>query len=361
VVLAAGMSTRMGVAKQLLRIGDETLLEAVLDLLRSSRVDDIVVVLGGSAEAIQQQVPLDGARVVINDAYQQGMGTSLRVGVSAVDAASHGVLVVLADQPFVQPDTINRLIDQYHARKPQAAIPVYKGFRGNPVLLDRSLFPEIMTLAGDLGCRAIFGSHTNILKVDVDDIGVLLDIDTQADLERFEQAHRQGNLGSELLKTADIADRSVVSPLLIVVGDDAVARALAKFAKILHFDVTLVDPFLTVAEVPDADRVHNARHFPQWSMNAETYVVVASRGKFDEDAVEQALMSGAKYVALMANKKRGQEILGRLRAKGLPDQTFTCLRAPAGLKIGAQAPEEIALSVMAEIVSEYRSSAGQTG
>ena len=80
-------------------------------------------------------------------------------------------------------------------------IPIYKGHRGNPILLDRSLFPEVMTLSGDIGFRAILGRHTEkILKVPVDDVGVLIDVDTEADLQKFQQAYVQGTLSLELLE-----------------------------------------------------------------------------------------------------------------------------------------------------------------
>jgi molybdenum cofactor cytidylyltransferase len=208
VVLAAGNSTRMGSVKQLLRLGENTLLETVLDNIRASQVGEMVVVLGGSAQLIQQQINLDDARVVINEEYQQGMGTSLRAGVSGVDSSSEAALIVLADQPFVRPDTIDHLLDCYQAQSHPVVIPVYKGYRGNPALLDRSLFPEVMTLSGDMGFRAILGRHTNeILKVPVDDVGVLIDVDTKADLQRFQQAHLQGTLSLELLQAPDVAGR----------------------------------------------------------------------------------------------------------------------------------------------------------
>ncbi|MGA7409931.1 MAG: nucleotidyltransferase family protein [Bryobacteraceae bacterium] len=201
VVLAAGMSTRMGSPKQLLRLGEKTLLETVLDNLRASQVDELVVVLGGSAQLIQQQINLDDARVVINEAYQQGMGTSLHAGVSAVDSSSDAALIALADQPFVRPGTIDHLIDCYRAQRRPAVIPIYKGHRGNPILLDRSLFPEVMTLSGDMGFRSILGRHTEkILKVPVGDVGVLIDVDTEADLQKFQQAYVQGTLSLELLE-----------------------------------------------------------------------------------------------------------------------------------------------------------------
>ena len=353
VVLAAGMSTRMGSIKQLLRIGNKTLLETVVDNLRSSRAGDIIVVLGGSAEEILQQVQLQNARIVVNEAYREGMGTSLRMGISAVSPQAEAALVVLADQPFVLPGTIDHLIEQYCEHRPQIAIPMYRGFRGNPVLLDRSVFPELESLTGDIGCRAIFGAHTeNILKVPLDDVGILLDVDTKADLERFLPGGARDGWAPVLLETADLERRNSGAPQLVVVGEDTVTTALAQFASLLHFTVTIVDPFLRIGDVPGADRILHALDLARLPPAAETYIVVASRGRFDEEAVEQALSFGAAYVALLANKTRAREILVSLKTKGLSDEKLAKLRAPAGLDIGARSPEEIALSVMAEIVSE---------
>jgi len=353
VVLAAGTSTRMGAVKQLLHVGGKTLLENVLHNLSRAQVRDIIVVLGNAAEEIRQRVPLEDVRVVMNEAYRDGMGTSLRTGLAAIDPGAEAALVVLADQPFVQPGTIEHLIEQYLQRRPQIAIPMYRGFRGNPVLLDRAVFPELMNLTGDIGCRAIFGAHTeNILKVPVEDIGVLLDVDTKADLDRFQQAHMQNDWGPALLEAPDLEGRDDVWPQLVVVGEDAVTRALAQFAHLLHFTVSIVDPFLRIGDVPGASRILHVLDLARLPAAAGTYVVVASRGRFDEEAVEQALSAGAPYVALMANKKRAREILDSLKAKGFSDERLARLRAPAGLDIGAHGPEEIALSVMAEIVSE---------
>jgi xanthine/CO dehydrogenase XdhC/CoxF family maturation factor len=146
---------------------------------------------------------------------------------------------------------------------------------------------------------AIFGAHTDkLLKVPVEDIGVLLDVDTRAGLERFQQAYTQANWGSALLESVDLEGRGLAGPQLVIVGEDAVAKALAQFGS---------------ANLP---------------ASAETYVVVASRGRFDEEAVEQALGAGARYVAQVANKRRAQEILDRLRAKGLSDEQLARRRAP---------------------------------
>src|SRR5580704_9939350 len=187
VVLAAGMSSRMGEAKQLLRLGDNILLGQVLEHVRSSRAKDIVLVLGHEAEKIKEQVSTENLTVVINESYQQGMGTSLRTGLAALPPSVNAALIVLADQPFIRPKTLDLLMDQYMRSNAQIVIPTYKGFRGNPVLLDRSVFSEVMALTGDIGCRAIFGNHLEgIVKVPVEDVGILLDLDSKDDVARLQ-------------------------------------------------------------------------------------------------------------------------------------------------------------------------------
>jgi molybdenum cofactor cytidylyltransferase len=366
VILAAGTSSRMGTPKQLLPIepgAEETLLGRVIENVRRSHAQEIVVVLGHAAEEIRKRVPLEGARVVVNEDYRQGMGTSLRAGLAAVDPRSEAALIVLADQPFIRPATLDRLIEQYEANRPQIAIPVYRGFRGNPVLLDRSVFPEVMELQGDIGCRAIFGSHLeNILKVPVEDPGILADIDETADLEKLRAITQRREAEPAILEGVNLEGRELPEagegatrrPELVLVGREAVSLALARLARVVNFRVTFVDPLLTPAEVPEADRVLRALDFSQLPENPDRHVVVASRGKFDEEAVEQALEADAGYVALVSRKARAQEVLRSLSLKGISPEKLAKVRAPAGLDIGAETPEEIALSILAEIVAERR-------
>jgi len=366
VILAAGTSSRMGEAKQLLHLGEITLLDQVIENVRGSRVDEIVLVLGHEAERIKQSITTQSLKVVINDFYGQGMGTSLRTGLSAVPSGVGGALIVLADQPFVRAATFDQIIDHYRQSGAQIVIPTYKGFRGNPVLLDRSVFAEVMALSGDIGCRAIFGNHLEgIAKVPVEDVGILLDLDSKADVARL-QNFRHGTLDdSPAIEAIDLEGRTIPGDRLqsqarelIIVGKDPLAIAMVKLGKLLRFAVTVVDPFLKPSDLPEADRFLNSLDFSRLPAASTRYVVVASRGQFDEEAVEQALHANSAYIALVANKKRAQEICRSLELKGAPPEKLAKVRAPAGLSIGAQTPEEIALSIMAEIVSEMRSEGG---
>jgi molybdenum cofactor cytidylyltransferase len=362
VILAAGMSSRMGEAKQLLRLGESTLLGQVLENVRSPRVSEIVLVLGHAAEAIKQQINTENLRVVINDSYQQGMGTSLRAGLAALPPGVDGALIVLADQPFVRAQTLDLLIDHYGQSNAQIVIPTYKGFRGNPVLLDRSVFSEVMSLTGDIGCRAIFGNHLEgIVKLPVEDIGILLDMDSKDDFELLRD-FRTGSVSEQvLIETANRGGREISGVTnsapgreLVIVGREPVAIALAKLGKLLHFTVTVVDPLVKSSDLPEADRLLNSLDFSHLPPASARYVVVASRGKFDEEAVEQALLANSTYIALVANKKRAQEICRSLELRGASPERLARVHAPAGLNIGAEGPEEIALSILVEIVAESR-------
>jgi molybdenum cofactor cytidylyltransferase len=185
ILLAAGQATRFGRCKQLMPIGGQPLLAHVLGTLRRSRVDEIVVVLGAYADEIRRQVDFEGARVVLNPDYAAGMSTSIQAGLRALAPTADAAMIVLADQPLVTTATLDMLIGEYRRTGAQVILPTYNGFRGNPVVVDRTLFPEMMEIRGDTGCRAIFGDHSDsIVKVAVDDSGVLTDIDTPEDLER---------------------------------------------------------------------------------------------------------------------------------------------------------------------------------
>ena len=180
IVLAAGQATRFGECKQLVRLGGKTLLEHALAGVRGAKIDDVVVVLGANAEEILERIAFRET-VVINPDFAGGMSTSIQAGLRA--AKGDAALIILGDQPFVASATLDALIDEYRRTKARVIIPTYRGLRGNPVLVDRSLFAEMMNIRGDVGCRAIFGDHADsIVNVPVEDRGVVVDIDTAEDL-----------------------------------------------------------------------------------------------------------------------------------------------------------------------------------
>jgi molybdenum cofactor cytidylyltransferase len=191
ILLAAGRSTRMGQPKQLLPLGQTTLLQQTLSNLQQTTADEILLVLGAAAETIQSQLPATlraNLRILRNPVYEQGMATSIQAGIAAVNPDHHAALIALADQPFIRPETYDRLMNEYRRTQAKILLPTYRGQRGNPLLLDRMLFSEANSLQGDTGFRAILSHHLeDILKLEVEDSAILQDIDTPADYDRLRQ------------------------------------------------------------------------------------------------------------------------------------------------------------------------------
>jgi xanthine dehydrogenase accessory factor len=184
--------------------------------------------------------------------------------------------------------------------------------------------------------------------------GILLDIDSQEEYSKFADEAKPGTLSEAASPLESREAPPEHRPELIVVGRDAVAAALVKLGQLLKFTVTVVNPLLTFEEMPGADRILRVLDFSLLPAADERHVVVASRGQFDEEAIEQALRVDARYVALLANRKRAEEIVQTLRTRSYPPEKLAGVRAPAGLDIGAESPEEIALSIMAEVVAARR-------
>jgi xanthine dehydrogenase accessory factor len=155
--------------------------------------------------------------------------------------------------------------------------------------------------------------------------------------------------------TLDIyIEPQLAQPHVVVVGHLATAEALVGLAKGMGWRVSLMGLDVTRERFPDADTVFDHLDFSQLTITKNTYVVVASHGNYDEDMLVAALRSEVPYVALIASKTRSTAILQYLREADLTDEQIARLKYPAGLDFGAVTPEEIALSILAEIVQRWR-------
>lgn len=185
VVLAAGTSSRMGVPKQTLEYQGRAVLALVVENLLESPVDRVLVVLGYMAEEVAVVLTGFPVKLVVNSLYAAGQATSVRAGLKALGGTAEAVLFALGDQPLVKPQTVGLIIERYRVSGGIVA-PYYRGERGNPVLFGCSFFPEIEALEGDAGAREIIKRHPESLnRLDVDDPGVLFDIDTLNDYRRL--------------------------------------------------------------------------------------------------------------------------------------------------------------------------------
>ncbi len=184
VILAAGESRRLGRPKQLLPLGEKTMLKHIVEVALSSPLQEVIVVLGHRAEEIRPL--LRGVKVVVNEEWPLGMSGSLRVGLGALSSHFEGCLFFLADQPKVTPQLVDSLITRHRRTLAPIVAPRFRGQRGNPVLFARPLFPELLSLQGEEGGRSLIEKHRPLVEwVEVDSEDYFLDIDTLEDLKHL--------------------------------------------------------------------------------------------------------------------------------------------------------------------------------
>jgi len=189
IILAAGLSRRMGTVKPLLPWGESFLLDRVIENAHQSELANLIVVLGHEAESILKKINFKDSRVIVNPDYSMGQSSSLGAGLGGVPADSDGAMFLLGDQPFIGPKIIDSLIGALQKQPANLIIPTFQGKRGNPVLTHRSIFELVQGITGDRGARVLFHSlKDQILEVEVFDQGIHLDVDTIEDYRRLADA-----------------------------------------------------------------------------------------------------------------------------------------------------------------------------
>ncbi len=179
ILLAAGESRRMGKAKLLMPFGYSTILEQSLANFLGSVVGEAIVVVGHQAEDITKLIADRPVKLALNPDYEQGMSTSIIAGLGLVDEGAVAVMLALADQPLIDSQTINKLLEEFGRHDKGIAVPTYRGKRGHPIIFDMKYKEELLCLKGDVGGRGILEKHPDdILEVAVNDKGVCVDIDT---------------------------------------------------------------------------------------------------------------------------------------------------------------------------------------
>jgi molybdenum cofactor cytidylyltransferase len=193
IVLAAGGSVRMRQPKQLLPIGDRPMVRRVVEAACEAELAQVVVVVGAHADAVQQALANLPVDIVVNEAWAEGLSTSVRAGLAALRPRIQAALMVLADQPALTSGLLKTLVARYRATGAPIVAPFFRGRRGNPILFDRALFAELLAVEGDQGGRAVVARHQQGMeRVEVDDPAVLTDIDTRQDYEGVKEV-RDGN------------------------------------------------------------------------------------------------------------------------------------------------------------------------
>lgn len=184
-ILSAGESSRMGSPKALLQLGGETFLDH-LTALFADRCDPVIVVLGHNAQAIRSGIEHpEQASFVENTAYQDGQLSSMRCGLQAVPSSAEGVLFTLVDHPSIRSESIDAVLRH---RRSLIAIPVFGGRRGHPIYLRRDLLQEFFDPDIQSAKDVVRRHRGETVFVDVNDPGILDDIDDPAAYRRLVKA-----------------------------------------------------------------------------------------------------------------------------------------------------------------------------
>ncbi len=189
VVLAAGLSSRMGRTKQLILFKGKPLLRHVVDAAASSVADEIVIVLGHRADDVRDAIaPLPArARVVVHEDYGQGQASSLLAGLRASSDTARAAVVVLGDQPQLDPSIVNAAIGHWRNLQPPVVRTLYRRTPGHPVVLDREIWPLIAN-EGDEGARRLMAERPDL----VTDLEVNepppIDVDTPDEVATLDRA-----------------------------------------------------------------------------------------------------------------------------------------------------------------------------
>jgi len=193
VVLAAGLSRRMGQAKLLMPVGGRAIVRYVVESVLAGGVDSVWVVTGPDVEPIEAALAGLDVQIAVNPAPEEGQASSLRAGIAALPASVDAVLIALGDQPSLAPSIIPALLAARRVSPKLIVAPRYRDGQGNPVLFKREIFPELLRLTGDQGARPIIQKEPARVEWVELDLPMPPDVDTQDDYEKIRANLRAGN------------------------------------------------------------------------------------------------------------------------------------------------------------------------
>ena len=190
IILAAGMSSRFGTPKQLIKIGERTLTEIIADNALNSKLDHVVVVLGHAFDRLMQvlshRVQHTRLSIIENKEYFQGMSSSIHCALHAVQHDFPSAMFLLGDQPLIRGEMMDLMLDQFRSSDKDICIPVYQGRRGNPAIFSQRFYHHLFQISGDVGGRPIIQTYPHdVCEVEVDDPDVFMDIDKLEDVEKL--------------------------------------------------------------------------------------------------------------------------------------------------------------------------------
>jgi molybdenum cofactor cytidylyltransferase len=186
IVLAAGKSTRMrGRNKLLIKINRKPMIRRVVESALSSKVDEVIVVLGWEAKKISDALTDLPCRFVVNKDYRRGQSSSVKAGLREMAAGTEAVLILPGDVAMIAPHSINKVIEAYNNRNDLIVVASYSGRPGHPILLSKDLFKEIEVIdEATFGLKSVLNRHkSEVRMVETGSENVLRDVDTREDLK----------------------------------------------------------------------------------------------------------------------------------------------------------------------------------
>jgi molybdenum cofactor cytidylyltransferase len=195
ILLAAGSSSRLGRAKQLIGFQGKTLIQKAIDEANKSRADCLVVVLGANAELIQTGFDYSSNPFIVNPDWQQGMSSSMQAGLRFLmekEVIDH-VVLMLCDQPFVDASLLDELITTKETSGKGIVAAAYSSTLGVPALFDRRYFEELLQLTGSEGAKKVIFKHQAEVRALDFPLGAV-DLDTEEDVNQFLSLYPQKNL-----------------------------------------------------------------------------------------------------------------------------------------------------------------------
>lgn len=186
IVLAAGRSSRMGPSNKLLEnFKGKPIVAHVAGVALESGADPVIVVTGFDAARVAAALSALQVMIVHNPAFEDGLSSSLRAGLSAVPPDSDAALILLGDMPAVEGSALGALRTAFTGRD-AICVPVHDGRRGNPILWGSNYFAEMMALTGDIGAKTLLAQHAErVTEVTAGSDSIFADVDTPADLARL--------------------------------------------------------------------------------------------------------------------------------------------------------------------------------
>ena len=184
IILASGFSNRMARDKLLLEVGGVPVIERVIKTAKASLLDEVIIVYQN--EKVRALGEKYRVKTAFNDSAHEGQSAAVKLGVRESRPDTDAFMFLVGDQPFLDSDTINTLIDQFEKNPQQIIVPVYKGKRGNPMIFPSLFRHDLLAIEGDIGGRAVIEKMRERVKlVAIENSIANIDIDTQEDYERI--------------------------------------------------------------------------------------------------------------------------------------------------------------------------------